>query len=150
MMTMGLITAKDLFPRAVYARGFVFVARNACTWQTKKLSGVGAVGMWKSLRALALVVPRLDPRPEPSPCSLTLGNLKHMSKSPDYKTTNIPSRQMGQLVDSSSNQGSTQSLWKRWCPGQGNTRTSSPSSKSTMQIGQVSRPIAAGSTTSDP
>ena len=56
----------------------------------------------------------------------------------------VPCRQIGHELDSSSNQGSTHAWWKRCLPSQGNTRTSSPSSKSTMQIGHVSRPMASG------
>lgn len=55
-----------------------------------------------------------------------------------------PCRQIGQLLDNSSSQGSTQAWWNACRPSQGKMRMSSPSSKSTMQIGHVSRPIASG------
>lgn len=53
---------------------------------------------------------------------------------------------MGHELESSNNHGSTQLWWKQCLPSHGSTRTSSPSSKSTMQIGHVSRPIEAGIT----
>jgi hypothetical protein len=61
----------------------------------------------------------------------------------------LPCRQIGHELDNSNNQGSTQVWWNRWFPSQGKTRKSSPSSKPTIQIGHVSRPIAAGTTSSD-
>ena len=56
----------------------------------------------------------------------------------------LPCRQMGQELESSSSHGSTHAWWKTCLPSHGSTRTSSPSSKSTMQIGHVSRPIDSG------
>ena len=58
---------------------------------------------------------------------------------------NVPCRQIGHELDSSSSQGSTQAWWKTCLPSHGSTRTSSPSSKSTIHIGHVSRPIDSGS-----
>jgi hypothetical protein len=58
---------------------------------------------------------------------------------------NVPCRQIGHELDSSKSQGSTQVWWKTCLPSHGKTRTSSPSSKSTIQIGHVSRPIDSGS-----
>src|SRR5712691_3981313 len=65
-------------------------------------------------------------------------------RSDEYRLWYVPCRQIGHELDSSSNQGSTQAWWKTCLPSHGNTRTSSPSSKSMMQIGHVSRPIDSG------
>lgn len=62
----------------------------------------------------------------------------------------LPCLQSGQLLESSSSHWSTHTRWKRWCPSHGSTRKSSPSSKSTIQIGHVSRPIASGTTSFSP
>lgn len=56
----------------------------------------------------------------------------------------LPCRQRGQLLESSRSHWSTHAWWKTCLPAHGNTRRSSPSSKSTIQIGQVSRPIESG------
>jgi uncharacterized ParB-like nuclease family protein len=68
-----------------------------------------------------------------------------MSDESEKVRANVPCRQIGQELDNSKSQGSTQAWWKTCLPSHGKTRTSSPSSKSTIQIGHVSRPIASGS-----
>src|SRR5258708_15265615 len=87
--------------------------------------------------------------------SLALGSLQDKKTTPAYHyphtgdknelRANVPCRQIGHELDSSKSQGSTQVWWKTCLPSHGKTRTSSPSSKSTIQIGHVSRPIASGS-----
>ena len=57
----------------------------------------------------------------------------------------VPCRQIGHELDRSKSQGSTHAWWKTCLPSHGSTRTSSPSSKSTIHIGHVSRPIDSGS-----
>jgi hypothetical protein len=70
----------------------------------------------------------------------------HMSgEGEKSERANTPCRQIGHELDNSKSQGSTQAWWKTCLPSHGKTRTSSPSSKSTIQIGHVSRPIDSGS-----
>jgi hypothetical protein len=69
----------------------------------------------------------------------------HISGESEKLRANVPCRQIEHELDNSKSQGSTQAQWKTCLPSHGKTRTSSPSSKSTIQIGHVSRPIASGS-----
>lgn len=58
----------------------------------------------------------------------------------------LPSRHSGHELESSNSQGSTQAWWNLCLPSHGSTRRSSPSSKSTIQMGHVSRPMVSGVT----
>ena len=58
----------------------------------------------------------------------------------------LPSRHNGHELESSNSHGSTQDWWNLCLPSQGSTRKSSPSSKSTIQMGHVSRPMVWGVT----
>jgi len=58
----------------------------------------------------------------------------------------LPSRHNGHELESSNSHGSTQVWWNLCLPSQGSTRRSSPSSKSTIQMGHVSRPMVWGVT----
>jgi hypothetical protein len=69
----------------------------------------------------------------------------HMSGESEKVRVDVPCRQIGHELDNSKSQGSTQAWWKTCLPSHGKTRRSSPSSKSTIQIGHVSRPIDSGS-----
>jgi hypothetical protein len=57
------------------------------------------------------------------------------------RTNCSPSRHNGHELERSNNHGSTQVWWNLCLPSQGSTRRSSPSSKSTIQMGHVSRPM---------